>query len=179
MNHPLIFRSGADVLAALGQRLGPGEWLTVDQGRINAFARATDDFQWIHVDATRAASGPFGSTIAHGFLSLSLVAPMLGALLRFEHLAMSLNYGCEKVRFPAPVPVGSRLRASAELIKAERIAADPDTVQATFRVIIEIGGAVKPACVADSVSRWYFDPGIKGQGGIAGPGIAEAGITEA
>jgi len=174
MKHALIFRSGADVLAAVGQKLGPGEWLTVDQARINAFATATNDFQWIHVDAAQAAGGPFGCTIAHGFLSLSLVAPLLGALLNFEHLAMSLNYGCEKVRFPAPVRVDSRLRANAEVLKVDRIADTPDTVQATIRVSIEIEGAKKPACVADSVTRWYFDPSIQGGGGIAGPGRTEA-----
>jgi len=168
MNDPVCFRSGAEVLASVGQSLGPGHWLTIDQARVDAFARATDDFQWIHVDAQKAASGPFGTTIAHGFLSLALVAPMLGALLSFEKLAMSLNYGCEKVRFPAPVPVGSRLRAHAELIKADRIADQPDTVQATFRVTLEIEGASKPACVADSVRRWYFDPRLRTSGGIAG-----------
>jgi acyl dehydratase len=98
---------------------------------------------------------------------------LLGALLRFEHLAMSLNYGCEKVRFPAPVPVDTRLRAYGEVIKAERIAPTPDTVQATIRVTIEIEKGTKPACVADSVSRFYFDASIKGSGGIAGSGRSE------
>lgn len=173
MNNYLFFRSGADVLTSVGQKLGPGDWLLIDQARINAFAQASEDFQWIHVDPDRAAHGPFGKTIAHGFLSLSLVAPLLGALLRFEYLAMSLNYGCEKVRFPAPVPVDTRLRAYGEVIKAERIAHAPDTVQATIRVTIEIEKGTKPACVADSVSRFYFDPSIKGSGGIAGSGRSE------
>lgn len=173
MNNPLRVTSGDDVLASVGQKLGPGDWLCVDQERIDAFAKATSDFQWIHVDAKRAASGPFGTTIAHGFLSLSLVAPLLGALLRFEHLAMSLNYGCEKVRFPAPVAVNARLRAHGEVISALRIADCPDTVQATIRVSIEIEGMAKPACVADSVSRWYFDPALKNTGGIAGPDSSE------
>jgi acyl dehydratase len=101
------------------------------------------------------------------------VAPLLGALLRFEHLAMSLNYGCEKVRFPAPVPVDTRLRAHGEVIKAERIADTPDTVQATIRVTIEIEKGTKPACVADSVSRFYFDPSVTSSGGIAGSGRSE------
>jgi len=170
MNQMLQFASGADVLASIGKELGPGEWLCMDQERINAFAKATSDFQWIHVDAEKAAKGPFGTTIAHGFLSLSLVAPLLGALLRFEHLAMSLNYGCEKVRFPAPVPVNARLRAQGEVVKVERIAEVPDTVQATIRVSIEIEGGTKPACVAESVSRWYFDPALNNSAGIAGPG---------
>jgi acyl dehydratase len=173
VNNHLSFASGADVLASVGHRLGPGDWLCVDQQRIDAFAKATSDFQWIHVDAERAASGPFGSTIAHGFLSLSMVAPLLGALLRFQHLAMSLNYGCEKVRFPAPVPVNARLRAHGEVISAQRIADSPDTVQATIRVTVEIEGTAKPACVADSVSRWYFDPASTNNGGIAGPGVSE------
>lgn len=164
----LAFASGSEVIAAQGQTLGPGGWLQIDQARIDAFARASNDHQWIHVDPERASAGPFGCTIAHGFLSLSLVAPILGQLLRFEHLALSLNYGCNKVRFPAPVPVGSRLRGSGELLHAERISTQPDTVQAVIRVTLEIEGHSKPACVAESITRWTFDPQIAGPGGIAG-----------
>jgi acyl dehydratase len=164
----LTFVSGQDVIAAQGREIGPSHWLLIDQARIDAFARATNDHQWIHVDPVRALAGPFGTTIAHGFLSLSLVAPILGQLLRFENLAMSLNYGCEKVRFPSPVPVGSQVRGRGVVVRAERISESPDTVQAVIRVAVELASHPKPACVAESVSRWYFDPAVRGSGGIAG-----------
>ena len=149
----------AELESRIGSEIAVGDWITVAQEQIDLFATATGDHQWIHIDVERAAAeSPFGGTIAHGFLSLSLVAPILGQLLRFEHLAMSLNYGCEKVRFPSPVPAGSQVRGRGVVVRAERISEIPDTVQAVIRVSVEIASHAKPACVAESVSRWYFDP---------------------
>ncbi|HEX9031350.1 MAG TPA: MaoC family dehydratase [Streptosporangiaceae bacterium] len=147
--------NGADELeASVGEELGPTEWLTIDQDRVNGFADVTEDHQWIHVDAERAAAGPFGGTIAHGFLTLSLLPHLTSALRGVEGVRMGVNYGLNKVRFPAPVRVGSRIRARAETVSAERT---PDgAVQVVNRVTIEIEGGSKPACVADMVSRFYF-----------------------
>lgn len=144
----------ADALkAAQGQSLGTSEWLRVEQDRINLFADATDDHQWIHVDEQRAKSGPFGAPIAHGYLTLSLVSHFLPQLLLVPSATMGVNYGCNKVRFPAPVPVGSQIRGSGELVSVEEI---PGGVQVVVRVTVEIEGAAKPACVADTVSRFLF-----------------------
>lgn len=147
--------NGADELeASVGEELGPTEWLTIDQDRVNGFADVTEDHQWIHVDAERAAAGPFGGTIAHGFLTLSLLPHLTSALRGVAGVRMGVNYGLNKVRFPAPVRVGSRIRARAETVSAERT---PDgAVQVVNRVTIEIEGGSKPACVADMVSRFYF-----------------------
>jgi acyl dehydratase len=144
----------ADALkAAQGQSLGTSEWLRVEQDRINLFADATDDHQWIHVDEQRAKSGPFGAPIAHGYLTLSLVSHFLPQLLLVPSATMGVNYGCNKVRFPAPVPVGSQIRGSGELVSVEEI---PGGVQVVVRVTVEIEGGAKPACVADTVSRFLF-----------------------
>lgn len=144
----------ADALkAAQGQSLGTSEWLRVEQDRINLFADATDDHQWIHVDEQRAKSGPFGAPIAHGYLTLSLVSHFLPQLLSVPSATMGVNYGCNKVRFPAPVPVGSQIRGSGELVSVEEI---PGGVQVVVRVTVEIEGGAKPACVADTVSRFLF-----------------------
>ncbi|MBT2384108.1 MaoC family dehydratase, partial [Streptomyces sp. ISL-11] len=113
MAEPRIFTSPEELRAAVGEELGPGDWLEVDQKRIDLFAEATGDHQWIHVDAERAAAGPFGTTIAHGYLTLSLLAALVPPLMRAEGARMGINYGLNKVRFPAPVPAGSRLRARA------------------------------------------------------------------
>lgn len=134
--------------------LGPSDWLTIEQDRIDTFAKATGDFQWIHVDPERAKDGPFGRTIAHGYLTMSLVNEFLPQLLRAEGLNMGVNYGADRLRFPAPVPVGSRIRASGELVKAEPMG--EDAVQTTVRVTIEVEGGDKPACVVDVISRFYF-----------------------
>lgn len=146
---------GADELeASVGEELGPTEWLTIDQDRVNGFADVTEDHQWIHIDAERAAAGPFGGTIAHGFLTLSLLPYLTSSLRGVTGVKMGVNYGLNKVRFPAPVRVGSRIRARAETVSAERT---PDgAVQVVNRVTIEIEGGSKPACVADMVSRFYF-----------------------
>lgn len=144
----------ADLEATVGTELGPTDWITVDQARIDLFAEATEDHQWIHVDPRRAAAGPFGQTVAHGFLTLSLIPHLAGQLRRSDGARMGINYGLNRVRFPAPVPVGSRIRARSTLISCDRIG--DDTVQLVSRVMIEIEGNAKPACVADTVSRVHF-----------------------
>ena len=144
----------ADLLAlAVPSALGASDWLLVDQKRINQFADATGDYQWIHVDPERAASGPFGSTIAHGYLTLSLANLLLPDIIAVRRTAMGINYGCDRVRFPAPVPAGSMIRGRGELIAARPL--DGDGAQITVRVTIDIQGGDKPACVVDAVSRFY------------------------
>ncbi|WP_282795454.1 MaoC family dehydratase [Streptomyces sp. CC224B] len=154
MTEPRIFRSADDLRAAVGEQLGYSDWLEVDQKRIDLFAEATGDHQWIHVDPERAAGGPFGATIAHGYLTLSLLPVFVPQVMRVEGMRMGLNYGTNKVRFPSPVPVGSRLRATAVLTAVEPT--KDDGVQVTTAVTVEREGADKPACVAESVSRYYF-----------------------
>ncbi|MGH3727620.1 MAG: MaoC family dehydratase [Micromonosporaceae bacterium] len=145
-----IFNGLNEFAAASGQHLGHSDWHTVTQEQINQFADATGDHQWIHVDPSRAATGPFGTTIAHGYLTLSLI-PMLGwQVYRVDGIAMGINYGTEKVRFPAAVPVGSRVRAGIELVDVTGV---PGGVQAVLRFTVEIEGGTKPACVADTVVR--------------------------
>lgn len=144
----------AGLEATVGTELGPTDWFTVDQSRIDAFADATEDHQWIHVDPQRAAAGPFGKTVAHGFLTLSLIPYLAGQLRRSDGARMGINYGLNRVRFPAPVPVGSRIRARSTLISCDRIG--DDGAQLVNQVTIEIEGSAKPACVADTVSRVYF-----------------------
>ncbi|KMS92278.1 MaoC family dehydratase [Prauserella rugosa] len=135
--------------AAAGEHLGTSEWHTVTQEQVNLFADATFDHQWIHVDAERAADGPFGGTIAHGFLTLSLLPRLAKDIYRVDGLSMGINYGLNKVRFPQPVKVGARIRASAEL--AEVTPAKQGT-QAVVRWTIEIEDEAKPACVAEMVT---------------------------
>ncbi|MEW1719026.1 MaoC family dehydratase [Streptomyces sp. NPDC093109] len=157
MAEPRIFTSADELRAGIGEPLGPGDWLEIDQKRIDLFAEATGDHQWIHVDPERAAAGPFGTTIAHGYLTLSLLPAFVPQLLRVENVRMGVNYGTNKVRFPSPVPVGSRLRASAVLTEVTEISTGGDTaVQLTTRVTVEREGGDKPVCVAESVSRYYF-----------------------
>lgn len=146
------FEQPAALLAAVGQHLGYSQWLEIDQQRINLFADATGDHQWIHVDPERAAQGPFGTTIAHGYLTLSLANLFLPEILEVHNVSMGVNYGCEKVRFPAPVPVGSRVRGGGELISAEEVKGG---VQAVVRMTIDIEGGDRPACVIDTISRFY------------------------
>jgi acyl dehydratase len=150
---PESFESTADLKQAIGKPLGPSDWLAIEQDRINLFADATDDHQWIHVDVERAKQGPFGAPIAHGYLTLSLVSHFLPQLLVVPNAKMGVNYGCNKVRFPAPVPVGSKIRASGEITSVEEI---PGGAQVVVRVTIEIDGGSKPACVVESVSRFVF-----------------------
>jgi acyl dehydratase len=136
-----------------GSRLGPGDWVDVDQQRVGTFADATDDHQWIHVDVEKArAQSPFAGTIAHGFLTLSLLIPMWTRLLEVTDAAMAVNYGLNKVRFPAPVPVGSKIRLAATLAEVAEI---KDGYQVTVRAVIEREGAAKPVCVAEPLFRFY------------------------
>ncbi|MEU2184492.1 MaoC family dehydratase [Streptomyces thermolilacinus] len=153
MAEPRIFTSVEELRAAVGEQLGYSDWLEVDQKRIDLFADATEDHQWIHVDRERAASGPFGTTIAHGYLTLSLLPVLTPQVMRVDGVRMGVNYGTNKVRFPAPVPVGSRLRATALLKAVDDV---PDGVQVTAVVTVEREGGDKPVCVAESVSRFYF-----------------------
>lgn len=150
----LVFSSPQQAVDAIGQKLGSSDWLVIDQERIDLFAEATGDFQWIHVDPERAKDGPFGATVAHGYLTFSLINMFLPDLFMGEGMKMAINYGSDRVRFPAPVPVGSRVRATGELVNAEML--DANTVQTTVRVTIEIEGSAKPGCVADILGRYYF-----------------------
>lgn len=150
---PALFGSAEAFKAAVGQKHGPTDWLVVDQQRINQFADATGDHQWIHVDVERAKKGPFGGTVAHGYLTLGLVNYFLPRLVVAENSTMGVNYGCDRVRFPSAVREGSRVRGHAEILKAEDV---PKGVQVTIRITIEIEGGDKPACVADTLGRYYF-----------------------
>ena len=132
----------------VGERLGPTPWTVVTQPQVAGFADLTHDHQWIHVDELRAKEGPFGTTIAHGYLTLSLVPFLLGQLLEVTGISMAVNYGLEKVRFPAPVPVGASLRASAEIVDVQP---GPGSKQVTVRVSVACDAAEKPVCVADVV----------------------------
>jgi acyl dehydratase len=140
-----------EVRAAKGQHLGHSDWMTMDQERINQFAEATGDRQWIHIDVERAKSGPFGAPIAHGYLTLSLSNYFLPQIIEVQGFSMGVNYGVDKVRFPAPVKVGTRVRAGAELVDVSDINGG---LQTLIRITIETEGSDKPNCVIDSLSRW-------------------------
>lgn len=150
-----VFDSAASVLAAVGRDLGASDWLTMTQPRIDQFAEATGDHQWIHVDPVRAATGPFGACIAHGYLTQSLASYFLPQIVHYERLAMGVNYGCDKVRFPAPVKVGARIRGHGQVLAAEAL--KDGGVQVVIRVTVEIEGGAKPGCVVDTISRLYFE----------------------
>jgi acyl dehydratase len=135
-----------------GRHAGYTEWQTMEQDRVNRFADATDDHQWIHVDVERAKDSPFGGTIAHGYLTLSLVAPIMGQLVKVTDSSAGINYGLDRVRFPAPIPVGARWRGGAELLEVTEI---PNGLQMKVRVTIEVEGTEKPAMVADVLVRLY------------------------
>lgn len=140
-----------DLSALVGRDLGASSWVEIDQGRIDTFAAATDDHQWLHVDPERAENGPFGTTIAHGYLTLSLLAPLWTEILEVREVTTKVNYGLNKVRFPAPVPVGSKLRATARLAALEPI---PGGAQLTVDATVESDGSDKPVCVAQMVLRF-------------------------
>ena len=142
-----------ELLGYIGQDLGTSGWLEIPQGDINLFAQATHDDQWIHTDVERAKSGPFGGPIAHGYLTLSLLIPLWSQILVIADLGMAVNYGLNKVRFPAPVPAGSRVRLTASLVAAEAIKGGG--VQATVDAVMELEGTDKPVCVAQMVHRYY------------------------
>ena len=135
-----------------GEHLGYSDWHQVTQEQVNTFADATGDHQWIHVDPERAKAGPFGGPIAHGYLTLALVPFFLPTIMQVDGISMGVNYGCEKVRFPSPVPVGSKVRAGAELMSVGDVAGG---AQVTLRVTFEVEGAPKPSCVAEVVYRYY------------------------
>jgi len=145
------FADPAALLSAVGADLGTTEPITITQEQIDKFAEATLDNQWIHCDIERARNGPFGAPIAHGYLTMSLASHFLAELVRVEGISMGINYGTEKVRFPAPVPVGSQLRGRGELIEAKEV---PGGVQAITRITIERDGSDKPAAIVDTVSRY-------------------------
>ena len=149
---PTVFATPRDLLAAVGKPLGASDWLEIRQERIDGFADATGDHQWIHVDPERAKSGPFGKTIAHGYLTLSLVNCFLPEIVEVRGISMGVNYGCDKVRFPSPVPVGSKLRLGIELLEVSDVAGG---VQVKERFTFEVEGAAKPACVAENLFRYY------------------------
>lgn len=149
-----IYRSVADLEGAVGQEIGPTEWFVMEQSRIDGFADVTNDHQWIHVNPERAADGPFGATIAHGFLTVSLVPYFVNELRRIENVKMGVNYGLDRVRFPSPVRGGSRVRGRTVIQSLTKI--DENSVQLVARTTIEVEGSDKPGCVADLVSRHYF-----------------------
>ena len=153
MAEPRIFTSPDELRAAVGEQLGYTDWVEIDQKRIDLFADATGDHQWIHVDPEKAAAGPFGTTIAHGYLTLSLLPILVPQLIMVEGVRMGINYGTNKVRFPSPVPVGSRVRATATVTD---VADTKEGFQLTTTVTIEREGGDKPVCVAESVSRYYL-----------------------
>jgi acyl dehydratase len=158
MAQPRVFTSADELRAAVGEELGTSDWLEIDQKRIDLFAEATGDHQWIHTDPERAAEGPFGSTIAHGYLTLSLLPLLVPQVLAVQGVRMGVNYGTNKVRFPSPVPVGSRLRAGARINEVTEVPAPGGGggVQLTTLVTIEREDGDKPVCVAEIVSRYYW-----------------------
>jgi acyl dehydratase len=148
---PIVFDGLGELKAAVGTELGPSDWHEITQRQIDLFAEATGDHQWIHVDLERAAAGPFGTTIAHGYLTLALVSYLLPQTIRVQGISMGINYGTNKVRFPTPVPVGSRVRARGKIASVDDVAGG---VQMMTVVTIEIDGNEKPACVVESLSRY-------------------------
>ncbi|KAB1976968.1 MULTISPECIES: MaoC family dehydratase [Streptomyces] len=153
MAEPRTFATVEELRSAVGEQLGHTDWVEIEQKRIDLFAEATGDHQWIHVDPEMAATGPFGTTIAHGYLTLSLL-PLFGPqLIHVEGVKMGVNYGTNKVRFPAPVPVGSRLRATGTITAVDDV---PGGVQVSVAFTVEREGGDKPVCVAESVSRYYL-----------------------
>jgi acyl dehydratase len=148
-----VFNGADELKAAVGEQLGSSDWVTVDQKQVDTFAEATGDHQWIHVDVEKAKGGPFGGTIAHGFLTLSLLPIFSWQVYKIENVKMGINYGLNKVRFTSPVPVNSRLRGSYELLEVTEV---KDALQVITKVTVEIEGSERPACVAEWVSRVYL-----------------------
>jgi acyl dehydratase len=155
LNEAKIYASLSELEAAVGLEHGPTDWFTMDQDRVDSFGDDTLDRQWIHIDTERAGrESPFGGTVAHGFLTLSLVPYFVNQLRRVEGTRFGVNYGLNKVRFPAPVAVGGRIRARTTMIEVERVGVD--AAQVITRTTIEMEGSSKPACVADLVARYFF-----------------------
>ena len=149
----LVINGLDELRTRAGADLGRSQWMQVTQERVDKFADATGDHQWIHVDVEAARSGPFGGTIAHGYLTLSMVIPMFAELLSVQDIRMGINYGLNRVRFPAPVPVGSRIRLAAKLAGVEEISGDSAQVLVDFTV--ELEDSAKPGCVAQAIYRYY------------------------
>jgi acyl dehydratase len=147
-----IFQVPAALIGSEGTTLGPTDWLAIEQDRVNGFADVTGDHQWIHVDAERAKDGPFGGTIAHGYLTMSLVNYFLPQLIEVRGFAHAVNVGADRLRFLAPVRVGARIRGVGEIISIEEI---KGAIQSVVRVTVEIEGSEKPACVVDTISRYF------------------------
>jgi acyl dehydratase len=143
----------AELKALAGKHLGVSEWLEITQDRVDRFADATDDHQWIHVDVERASKGPFGGTIAHGYLTLALLIPLWTEIASIENIGMAVNYGLNRVRFPSPVPVGAKIRLAATLLSVDDVAGNG--AQATIEFTVEREGTDKPAVVAEAVYRYY------------------------
>lgn len=147
-----VFETPAVLMGSEGTQLGPTEWLVIDQDRVNGFAKVTGDHQWIHVDVERAKDGPFGGTIAHGYLTMSLVNFFLPQLIEVRGFAHAVNVGADRLRFLSPVKVGSCIRGVGEIVAAEEI---KGAIQSIVRVTVEIEGSEKPACVVDTISRYF------------------------
>ena len=146
------FENPGDLMGKEGLKIGPSDWMEMTQDRVNTFADATGDHQWIHVDEEKAKKGPFGAPIAHGYLTLSLAAKLMPEIIEIKNMSMGVNYGTEKTRFINPVKVGSRIRGHGEFVEIKEV---PGGYQSTLRVTIEIEGEDKPACVVDTISRYY------------------------
>ncbi|OJV60242.1 MAG: dehydratase [Burkholderiales bacterium 68-10] len=149
----IVYKTVNDLENLVGQEIGVSDWVLIEQNRINQFAESTGDFQWIHVDPEKAKSGPFGTTIAHGFLTLSLLPSLMNGAFQIEKFSAALNYGLDKVRFPSPVPVGSRLRGKFQLASWEKI--EGNGAQLKLNMTIECEGSSKPACIAEPIVRFY------------------------
>ena len=147
-----IFAKPQDLMGAEGTQLGPSDWLTIEQDRVDGFAEVTEDRQWIHVDTERAKDGPFGGTIAHGYLTMSLVNHFLPQLIEVRGFTHAVNVGADRLRFLNPVRVGARIRGRGEIVQVEEV---KGAVQSVVRVTVEIEGEEKPACVVDTISRYY------------------------
>ena len=147
-----VFARPQDLVGAEGTQLGPTDWLVIDQARVDGFAEVTEDRQWIHVDVERAKAGPFGGTIAHGYLTMSLVNHFLPALIEVRGFTHAVNVGADRLRFLNPVRVGARIRGRGEIVSVEEV---KGAVQSVVRVTVEIEGEDKPACVVDTISRYY------------------------
>ncbi|QZP07862.1 MaoC family dehydratase [Caenibius sp. WL] len=149
----IIFESPRDLVGKEGTALEPSEWLTIEQDRIDAFADCTGDHQWIHVDPVKAKDGPFGATIAHGYLTLSLVNMFMPQMIDVRGFSAGVNVGMDKTRFLNPVVVGSRIRGTGEIVSVEEVKGG--AIQAVIRVTIEIEGKDRPACVVDTINRYF------------------------
>jgi acyl dehydratase len=147
-----IYDSPRDLIGQEGTSFGPSEWLTIDQPRVDGFADVTGDHQWIHVDVARAKDGPFGTTIAHGYLTMSLVNHFLPELVEVRGFSHAVNVGADRLRFLSPVPVGSRIRATGEVVSVEEVKGG---IQSVVRVVVEIDGSDRPALSVDTISRYF------------------------